>query len=113
MSTEAEQTDSLLHTCPRCGTLLDVSVVEPFTEVGCPSCGETMRVRTRFDHFELLEYLAAGGMGTVYKARDVNLNRILALKLLRNENSADAPPQTSRLATAREFFSMNSRRGST
>ena len=90
MSTEAEQTDSLLHTCPRCGTLLDVSVVEPFTEVGCPSCGETMRVRTRFDHFELLEYLAAGGMGTVYKARDVNLNRILALKLLRKENSADA-----------------------
>ncbi|MEI6560596.1 MAG: serine/threonine-protein kinase [Verrucomicrobiota bacterium] len=64
--------------------------MEPFTEVGCPSCGETMRVRTRFDHFELLEYIDAGGMGTVYKARDVNLNRILALKLLRKEYSTDA-----------------------
>ena len=90
MSTEIEPTNPLLHTCPRCGTLLDVSVVEPFTEVGCPSCGEMMRVRTRFDHFELLEYLAAGGMGTVYKARDVNLNRIVALKLLRKEYSEDA-----------------------
>ena len=91
MSTEAEQpTDPLHHTCPQCGTLLDVSLVEPFTRVGCPSCGESMLVRTQFNHFELLEYIAAGGMGTVYKARDVNLNRILALKLLRKEFSADA-----------------------
>jgi len=90
MPTEAEQTAPLLHNCPRCGTLLDVSEIEPFTEVHCPSCGELMRVRTLFDHFELVEFIASGGMGTVYKARDVNLNRIVALKLLRKEYSADA-----------------------
>ncbi len=88
MSTEAEP--QFVHHCPRCGTLLDVSAVEPFTEVQCPTCDELMRVRTQFDHFELLEYVAAGGMGTVYKARDVNLNRVVALKLLRKEYSADA-----------------------
>ena len=80
----------LLHTCPKCGALLDVSEQEPFSEINCPSCDTSMRVRTRFDHFELLEFIASGGMGTVYKARDVNLNRILALKLLRKEFSADA-----------------------
>ena len=86
MSTEA---DSLLHTCPGCGALLDVSLIEPFSEVCCPSCGKSMHVRTQFNHFELVEMIASGGMGTVYKARDVNLNRIVALKLLRKEYSAD------------------------
>ncbi len=84
------EVETVLHTCPKCGALLDVSEQEPFSEINCPSCDTSMRVRTRFDHFELLEFIASGGMGTVYKARDVNLNRILALKLLRKEFSADA-----------------------
>jgi len=49
-----------------------------------------VRVRTWFDHFELVEYIDAGGMGKVYKARDLKLNRIVALKLLHKEFSADA-----------------------
>ena len=83
-------TQPLVHTCPGCGTSLDVSVVDPFSEVTCPSCNQTMRVRDRFDHFQILEFIASGGMGTVYKARDINLNRIVALKLLRKEYSEDA-----------------------
>jgi serine/threonine protein kinase len=87
---EVTEGETLLQPCTNCATLLDVGDLEPFAKVHCPICGTAMRVRTQLKNFTLVEVLGAGGMGAVYKALDTNLNRMVALKVVRKEFSADA-----------------------
>lgn len=49
-----------------------------------------MAISSKLGHFNLLEEIAHGGMGTVYRAFDPTLNREVAIKVLR-ENLASDP----------------------
>jgi len=97
----------LLEACPSCGTLMDVTNHAPFTQVFCPSCGQNLRARKQFNNFKLLEVLGEGGMGTVFKALDCNLNRHVALKILKKELTEDAEGKAKLDREARITASIN------
>src|SRR6478752_5944726 len=83
-------TDASTESCPACGSLLDITGAQIFAERTCPVCGTPINVRRKFGHYELTKRLGSGGQGIVYEAVDNNLNRLVALKLLRAEISNDA-----------------------
>lgn len=60
-----------------------------------------------FRQFELREVIASGGMGTVFSAFDVNLQREVALKMLKREMAQDQEVLESFYREARAGASLN------
>jgi len=76
--------------CPNCKGVIPLEGREGLTHVECPHCGAPTVVPVEFQGFLLLHALGFGGMGTVYKALDLALNRMLAIKILRHRLGASS-----------------------
>jgi len=82
--------------CPEClmkaGLGTDVEICqESRGESGKepPAAPSPEAIGLHFPHLEVLELLGHGGMGTVYKARQPHLNRLVALKILAANKGQD------------------------
>jgi len=64
-------------------------------------------VGTTISHYEILEQLGEGGMGVVYKARDVQLGRFVAMKVLLPSPGESSERQARFIQEARAASSLN------
>src|SRR5205823_138267 len=109
----------LMHIlCPHCRNAIEIVKITPWEEIACQACGSTFRLEEEaatgpassagntIGKFLVLETLGQGAFGTVYKARDPELDRVVAIKVPRAGNLAGPQERDRFLREARSVAQL-------
>ncbi len=81
--------------------------LEPLATAPCPKCGFQIMMPMMLRQFELRAFIAAGGMGAVYRAFDTALEREVAVKVMKEELANDPQALEAFYREARACASLN------
>ena len=94
--------------CGGCGARVFIpGDLPPLETTPCTKCGHPLMMPLRLRQFELRAPIASGGMGTVYYAFDVTLERDVAVKLMKHELLEDEKALESFAREARAAAALN------
>ncbi|HVK11071.1 MAG TPA: serine/threonine-protein kinase [Gemmataceae bacterium] len=94
--------------CPHCKNPIELVRLDPGGEITCTACGSSFRLadgsttgfvpkpEATVGRFAVLQTVGQGAFGTVFKARDPELDRLVAVKVPRRGNVGDAPADVDR-----------------
>src|SRR6516162_988265 len=94
--------------CPHCQNPIEIADVQSGGEITCPTCGSSFQLaglstvtwdgptKKRIGKFEILDTIGHGGFGTVLKANDTELDRVVAIKVPRPGNVGSGPQDVDR-----------------
>jgi serine/threonine protein kinase len=95
-------------TCGWCETKVFIpGDLAPLGTVPCSKCGHPIMMPMMIRQFELRSVVGSGGMGTVYRAWDTTLERMVAVKLMRKELLNDQKALESFYREARACARLN------
>src|SRR5262245_50706502 len=94
--------------CSGCGAKVFLSPdLPPLSTTPCTKCGYSIMMPMRLRQFELRSAIASGGMGTVYRAFDLMLEREVAVKLMKREVAEEPKALESFYREARAAAALN------
>jgi serine/threonine protein kinase len=95
-------------TCPGCDAKTFIpGDLPPLATEPCKKCGHGIMMPMQLRQFELRAKIASGGMGTVYRAWDMTLERLVAVKLMKKELMDDPKMLESFYLEARACAKLN------
>jgi serine/threonine protein kinase len=95
-------------TCPGCDAKTFIpGDLPPLATEPCKKCGHSIMMPMQLRQFELRSKIASGGMGTVYRAWDTTLERLVAVKLMKKELLDDPKALESFYREARACARLN------
>src|SRR6266576_7122002 len=95
-------------TCGWCDTKVFIpGDLAPLPTPPCKKCGHPIMMPMRLRQFELRGVIASGGNGTVYRAFDEVLERLVAVKLVKKELMSDEAAMAAFYREARACAALN------
>jgi len=86
----------IYFSCPHCGRKIEVDARASETKLVCPECDSLITVPQTLlgpgitlGGFRIIELIGQGGMGVVYRARQLSMDRDIALKILPSHLTAN------------------------